>query len=356
MNQKLTEPTKREIEMTHEPLEWGTNCLSSPDRGPHECNGRCVGFHICLRCGCRCLCGWCNEGNPRCQSSVSEKLVHTDTPIGRVVCIDPPIYIPEPNPVPPTDEKRTQTVAAYVGITEDQIRRFVGAMNMVGLEIVETAKLAAPPAPSVSAATAILNDEEVLARRDRNAFDGGYNAGYEACLQEQRLAAISAPIAEVNDACEGEPCWRNPETGYVEYCNKHEGIVADMAMEADVVRNASRAAVPEPLASPSVPINEEMREALKKLRSEVIGWLELEPARLSGIMGFTNVAVMREKVDIADAVLAKSDQAPQEVTEDVPCEWFGRSMGKHDLVDTADGHKRCAKCKHEFLTPKAGCK
>lgn len=38
---------------------------------------------------------------------------------------------------------RVGSVAAYIGISEDQMRRFVGAMNMVGLEIVESAKLAA---------------------------------------------------------------------------------------------------------------------------------------------------------------------------------------------------------------------
>jgi hypothetical protein len=31
-------------------------------------------------------CPWCEEGNPRIASSVSDALVHTDTPVGRVVC------------------------------------------------------------------------------------------------------------------------------------------------------------------------------------------------------------------------------------------------------------------------------
>ncbi len=31
-------------------------------------------------------CRYCDEGNPRVRSSVSERFVHTDTPIGRVVC------------------------------------------------------------------------------------------------------------------------------------------------------------------------------------------------------------------------------------------------------------------------------
>ncbi len=37
-------------------------------------------------------CRYCAEGNPRVRSSVSEAYVHTDTPIGRVVCkAEPPI-------------------------------------------------------------------------------------------------------------------------------------------------------------------------------------------------------------------------------------------------------------------------
>ena len=31
-------------------------------------------------------CRWCAEGNPRVPSSVSEAMVHTDTPLGRVIC------------------------------------------------------------------------------------------------------------------------------------------------------------------------------------------------------------------------------------------------------------------------------
>lgn len=31
-------------------------------------------------------CKWCEEGNPRVRSSVSEAFVHTDTPVGRAVC------------------------------------------------------------------------------------------------------------------------------------------------------------------------------------------------------------------------------------------------------------------------------
>jgi hypothetical protein len=61
-------------------------------------------------------------------------------------------HMPDPPPTQPKVEEqdgeqllmeRTKTVAAYIGITEDQVRRFVGAMNMAGLEIVETSELAA---------------------------------------------------------------------------------------------------------------------------------------------------------------------------------------------------------------------
>jgi hypothetical protein len=31
-------------------------------------------------------CRWCDEGNPVIRSSVSEAYVHTNTPVGRVVC------------------------------------------------------------------------------------------------------------------------------------------------------------------------------------------------------------------------------------------------------------------------------
>lgn len=83
----------------HEPLMWGTNCLSAPDRGPHECagsNGVCTkdGKHVCCRCGAFCLCPLCNEGNPRCQSSVLDAMIHTDTPVGRTKCINPPVPVP----------------------------------------------------------------------------------------------------------------------------------------------------------------------------------------------------------------------------------------------------------------------
>ena len=89
----LSTPMSREPQPTHEPLEWGTNCLQAPDHGPHECNGCCKPpRHTCLRCGAFCLCDACNNGEPRMRSSVSEeRWVHTDTPVGRVMCIDPPV-------------------------------------------------------------------------------------------------------------------------------------------------------------------------------------------------------------------------------------------------------------------------
>ena len=43
---------------------------------------------------------------------------------------------------------------------------------------------------------------------------------------------MKTPSAD--DQCQGgEPCWRNPETGYMEYCPKHEAIIADKAMDVD---------------------------------------------------------------------------------------------------------------------------
>jgi hypothetical protein len=35
---------------------------------------------------CSNWCRWCEEGNPRIRSSVSDAFVHTDTPVGRVAC------------------------------------------------------------------------------------------------------------------------------------------------------------------------------------------------------------------------------------------------------------------------------
>jgi hypothetical protein len=37
------------------------------------------------------LCRWCAEGNPRIPSSVSDVFVHTDTPVGRVLCDQRPL-------------------------------------------------------------------------------------------------------------------------------------------------------------------------------------------------------------------------------------------------------------------------
>jgi dATP/dGTP pyrophosphohydrolase len=47
---------------------------------PCEClEGACIAFGITP-------CEWCRDGYIRTRSSVSEKFVHTDTPVGRVVC------------------------------------------------------------------------------------------------------------------------------------------------------------------------------------------------------------------------------------------------------------------------------
>lgn len=41
---------------------------------------------------------------------------------------------------------------------------------------------------------------------------------------------------------------------------------------------------------------------------------------------------------------------PSSTVQNEPCEWNGRILSPHhDLVDTADGHKRCANCKKEWL-------
>ena len=37
------------------------------------------------------------------------------------------------------------------------------------------------------------------------------------------------------------PCWRNPETGYSEYCPKHEAIIADIARSLDAIRQEEKA-------------------------------------------------------------------------------------------------------------------
>ena len=55
---------------------------------------------------------------------------------------------------------------------------------------------------------------------------------------------LRAEEGQHDDECVGEPCWRNPETGYIEYCKKHEGIMADRAMEAEAARD------PKPTSSP----------------------------------------------------------------------------------------------------------
>jgi hypothetical protein len=44
---------------------------------------------ISLTMPCLLKCKWCQEGNPRVQSSISSSFVHTDTPVGRVVCTQP---------------------------------------------------------------------------------------------------------------------------------------------------------------------------------------------------------------------------------------------------------------------------
>lgn len=50
-------------------------------------------------------------------------------------------------------------------------------------------------------------------------------------------AAVPSPGYGLNQECAGGFCWRNPETGYTEYCAVHESVIADQAMEIDRSRN-----------------------------------------------------------------------------------------------------------------------
>lgn len=113
---------------THEPLEWGTNCPNAPDSGPHECAGHnliCAEKkqHVCLRCGSLCLCKWCNEGNPRVRSSVSDKWVHTDTQIGRQICVDAPVEDADLDAVAQENATRTQTSAGSVDGPQEETEK-----------------------------------------------------------------------------------------------------------------------------------------------------------------------------------------------------------------------------------------
>jgi len=44
-----------------------------------------------------------------------------------------------------------------------------------------------------------------------------------------------------------------------------------------------------------------------------------------------------------------SEQWLEKVTE---CQWYGRNLGEHEWTSTADGGKRCIKCKETILAPK----
>jgi hypothetical protein len=65
-------------------------------------------------------------------------------------------------------------------------------------------------------ATAILSDDEILRRRDRNSFDSGYQAGVEchAELRAELLEALKEMVkdgafAELCQAIGEEPSWLN---------------------------------------------------------------------------------------------------------------------------------------------------
>lgn len=51
-------------------------------------------------------------------------------------------------------------------------------------------------------------------------------------MSESASLGLYETLRESGD-CEGGPCWRNPETGYMEYCQKHEAIVADFVAVID---------------------------------------------------------------------------------------------------------------------------
>jgi hypothetical protein len=44
---------------------------------------------------------------------------------------------------------------------------------------------------------------------------------YDRRATPEERAILASP-------CEGERCWWNPETGYREYCAKHEAVIADI--------------------------------------------------------------------------------------------------------------------------------
>jgi hypothetical protein len=57
--------------------------------------------------------------------------------------------------------------------------------------------------------------------------------------------------------------------------------------------------------------HQELREALSMLSNEASGWLDLEPIRLAGVMGNTNIAVMQLRVDEArDLLVDKAEPKP----------------------------------------------
>lgn len=97
------------------------------------------------------LCINCGLGIEKRQRGTGIEWIHVHN--NRMWCMEGGKAEPKPTPSTPTVEKRTASVAAYIGITEDQIRRFVGAMNMVGLEIAETSQLPQPDSSSITEQT-----------------------------------------------------------------------------------------------------------------------------------------------------------------------------------------------------------
>lgn len=83
----------------------------------------------------------------------------------------------------------------------------------------------------------------------------------------QNLDSENLAVVPAEDACEGEPCWRNPDTGQMEFCSKHEGIAMDKMMAADRLRSQQAGFVDPPQRDP-------LEELMGKWPGEAIGAIE----------------------------------------------------------------------------------
>lgn len=96
----------------------------------------------------------------------------------------------------------------------------------------------APPASTVCTPTAKVKDATAIAdstsRRARSTMRWTGAANVADVQSAETATAMKGMVTTMTtkDRCEGEfPCWRNPDTGYMEYCAKHEAIIADRAYE-----------------------------------------------------------------------------------------------------------------------------